>query len=77
MAAKGHWLSLGIGVTYLLFKSHDIWWKTELALNLQVSTYSVLYLPIVQCPRSKEGKVERVFYVDGFSLTAGCVRGKV
>ena len=41
MAAKGHWLSLGIGVTYLPFKSHDIWWKTELALNFQVSTYSV------------------------------------
>ena len=32
MAAKGHRLSLGIGITYLLSKFHDVWWKTVLAL---------------------------------------------
>ena len=32
MTAKAHRLSKGIGITYLLSKLHDIWWKTELAL---------------------------------------------
>ena len=26
---------------------------------------------------TNEGEGERVFYADGFNLTAGCVRGKV
>ena len=31
MRAKAHRLSIGIVITYLLSKFHDIWWKTELA----------------------------------------------
>ena len=41
MTAKAHRLSIDIGVTYLLFKLHEFWWKTELALIFQVSTYSM------------------------------------
>ena len=41
MASKAHQLSIGTGITYLLSKLHDVWWKTELALIFEVSTYSV------------------------------------
>ena len=35
MTAKAHQLSIGIGITYLLYKLHSVWWKTELALNFR------------------------------------------
>ena len=48
MTAKGHQLSLGIGITYLLSKFHDDWWKTVLALI--ISSFNLLRASIYpQC----------------------------
>ena len=41
IAAKGHQLSIGIGITYLLSKLHIVWFKTGLALIFKILPYSV------------------------------------